>query len=1604
MATPVLGRNTISSGSAHGSIYTDESSVEHTVEGDSYNMSNVEEQYGQYLMDERSSFTESIVTFSSATTGTNIQSAKHEEYSHSPLSQKSQTPKLAEAPSEVIPASMTVSSAENKPHAEGLLLSQEWLQARRKELEEKLLVLQKQKKQRMQDEKASALKLERTLPLDLLARDWFNDNAVSSELRVYLIEKLLPTLVLGMEKLLLEAEKRGLIENDEDPDFTRSRFNPLNLLAQYLMRNNPRYCQLHESSPYVRGLKKVAEDLKRDVYQLEANKLLRLKSQARKKRILMEESEEQRVMEVQERARLLRIQFTQWLLGPEGRLQLQLIQNALYSYLEISSHLATDDEKIAHYSKELEATDETGKALNVDEYVLYIEEYVCQMPMPDFKQLLRHLDQCAVAFRKTFEHEVWKEMFVKLFESLDSEQSGFIDRHRMLHLLEKFYDKLEDDPKQCLHNPRKWPVIELEELDDLYPDSEDEDGSGDETVNVSTEEIGSSEWASVPMSSLAGTQEATESGPSHEEPKPKETVIQDTSEKSPPTEGVEIKPEEVTETGTDEKAADGEVDKIENDAEQLMPELKPEQKYEEDNVSNKVSSAAGEDKPSNPVTPEKPTDNAEQQDQVAASGDVDEKPSEEPVKTPDQESAAETVDKDVAEVNEPEKTDVTDEVTPAVEVKVEDTVGESKEEDEVKEETARDKTDEEPPTQQEDLDNEQKPIEVAQEEAEQEETRKKVGDDAEAAGDINKFLSSTNKLAATLVTPAPSTDESMDVGPVSVQFSKEIPQPPGRKTTSFSTVRKRTTDKDASDVEVTDTEDEAGEKSTEKVQNEISEREKAEDTETVATTLLDVESETILIQHTAEEMRDDVYFPQPVDVKTRPASASRMSVTFAAEPLILPERPSAEFFSHYSSRSQSRMTSVFDESQLSQGRFVSLLENFVTDDTNHITVEQLVNFIHGGYVETEEEKMLRLARARKEALSAKHRQMVDRLFNIWDNDGQGNLDHEEVEDVLSKYKGGMESAALKRGRQAVRQIRKNSPYHDRRRLNKNEFHVYINTVCAEMAGGEEVFDGVIEYLTSTVERTYAERVRGEARRKWLAQIQASAETGGASMESVYRAVFQTLFKDADAHGNQKKVSSYIALLEHNTLYPHRGGVLLRYVATTPDNAPYMLGKAFYEDMRGISFYAVRRGKMVHVPRVQSHGRIYFWNTDRQEGEREGSLVLVPLRDVKRRTYGLIGIDNIDNAPGADRSIFASHETSFYQGVAKTFSWAFHHVDLRRKLLRIIDAAMSWVHSRAPKVRTIVIYFVEPDPKGQANHVLRKMMTADNNKGVTTAHARPTRLYRKDNLFRDYLFKCVDNSETTSADAYGERHTAYPLRDDSGRCQCVIDISIGVLRNLPSHEYREVQRMLKLLQAANREVMKESTGGEKTVVLEAEERASDETRVDIMFDRLMLTDLRENVSKLDNSLFAELKNYQVPPVMIHNILKAVLHLFHHDREMHAEFEDWVKCKQMLTARLRQQIVTYDPTSDKENGDGEENTEAIVQNVGALLKGIAHGAVAKHGSRPAQQLYNWAFVCLSLIEHARKMRQNEGQPAVTPVTSASTNLTTESGADLGCGESI
>ncbi len=66
-------------------------------------------------------------------------------------------------------------------------------------------------------------------------------------------------------------------------------------------------------------------------------------------------------------------------------------------------------------------------------------------------------------------------------------------------------------------------------------------------------------------------------------------------------------------------------------------------------------------------------------------------------------------------------------------------------------------------------------------------------------------------------------------------------------------------------------------------------------------------------------------------------------------------------------------------------------------------------------------------------------------------------------------------------------------------------------------------------------------------------------------------------------------------------------------------------------------------------------------------------------------------------------------------------------------------------------------------------------------------------------------------------------------------------------------------------------------------------------METLFDRLMLTELKENVAKLDATSYAEMKSYKEPPPVIHLILKAVLAVFYPAKAQDGEFDDWNKCK-------------------------------------------------------------------------------------------------------------
>ena len=132
-----------------------------------------------------------------------------------------------------------------------------------------------------------------SLPLDLLAKEWLDYSSVNLSTRSYLASHLLPTLVMGLNSLLIEVSKQGL-DNEPRPHHD---FNPIDFLARYLMRNNPKHCRCPpEASPYNRSMRRIAEELKALLCSEEDKEMARLKAESKERtqRRLQQQEEKQR--------------------------------------------------------------------------------------------------------------------------------------------------------------------------------------------------------------------------------------------------------------------------------------------------------------------------------------------------------------------------------------------------------------------------------------------------------------------------------------------------------------------------------------------------------------------------------------------------------------------------------------------------------------------------------------------------------------------------------------------------------------------------------------------------------------------------------------------------------------------------------------------------------------------------------------------------------------------------------------------------------------------------------------------------------------------------------------------------------------------------------------------------------------------------------------------------------------------------------------------------------------------------------------------------------------------------------------------------------------
>ncbi|XP_047614359.1 EF-hand calcium-binding domain-containing protein 5 [Phacochoerus africanus] len=1405
-------------------------------------------------------------------------------------------------------------------------------------------------------------KTEEKLPKDNLAKEWFNTETMTLNTRAYLLDKLLPTLVPGMEKMLMQVEKKKLLTEADIP----TKFDPINHLGEYLMRNNPNYIKDVELSGYQRVMRDVTEDLKMYVPNTIYNRVSKMKENIKQKREQRESINEVKVKVANTRKHALLEQFNEWILDPKGMIPMIVIQNALHEFFQ------NPDFQLETCCQQLDIANSMEPRLNKMEFIELISSYITDFKSEMFEGLLKHLCHCADEFRAVIKADMRRQMFAELFLYCDHGKVGFLDRQRTLALLETFYDQSSKVLRGVLRNPRQWPFVEFGEQDlpEFWGDMDNQKHIYEDfdKVLLKMNTLLSEKQASKTKSKLLASPEDQYKHDEHRK---------STRPQSPPEQ----------QRGTTEEQEPNRISTKE--LEQDRESTGEQELYEES-----VAERGGYTGPT--------TEQGSSRELI-----IEQRPYSEPI------------------TNQGVPQGIHTESTAEQALYRESIIAQGEhEESTAGQGSYRGSPKKQGPHRQSSAEQGSHRGSTAEEGSHGESVLEPRRGSVLEEGARRESVVEQGPRRGSILEEAPRRESGVEQGTQGGSFLEEAPRresgveqgPHGGSTAEqpppTETIPEKQKDKDLTSQSRKGSILRESKKSREVISSEYSEIPPQEER-----TLEEIYEEQLFISselqekisvshrksHLSETAKKEVQKDKSCEHKSQKIegkswSGELLTCNWNTKYARCEDEEQANsiygnsrftdlhsIIRNIQSYTELKGRSAFNGVSFNLLQFVQLLETFVGEDSPLSVSEALTSFFKRGFVETKEEKMSGLEEAKQNASQVRRRLLLKALFQKWDSDGSGFLDLKEIDELLYTYKEGMEKESMKKAKLHI-QFPKPHPDHEVR-LSSKQFQKYIELVVSELRGNEDhVLENVVEFLMSALERSHVESLRNCARQKWLHQIQRAAETSGVSLDPVYTETFKALTQDSKAHGN-KKISAHISLLEENLLLPDRGNVLLRNVACTLDDAPFVLNRVLYRDMKGISFTVVDEGKPIHVPQVQHHGNIYFWNYSRKKNDQNGSFLALPLQDASMRIFGVLAVDTLRDPQKIN--IFLPHEIRFYQGVANVFSAAYHYVRSREHILHIIITGIGWLYNIiTSSITAITTYFIEPGLEQDSDYVLRNMMVTGH-LGLTEIHKNPPTIFRKTCIFRDFLYKCTDSSEVVLASVCGENHIVVPLRERTGEALGVLDVNIGRSKMLFYREFKDLQKMIKVIQVACNEILGELSGEiKKNYILEIE-NVGEVQRAGILFFRVMLQELQGCLRLLTSVDFVSLLLYDYNPLaepksppdskskeleanikLVQDILKAIILFFHPELELSSDLRNWDKCKLYINRYLVENICDFDPTA--------RNLKVNLKLIDDYIGGHSRTEVWEFGNIAIEYLYHWAYVCLALMKLNQKINSAISPP--------------------------
>uniref|UniRef100_G3TM82 EF-hand calcium binding domain 5 n=1 Tax=Loxodonta africana TaxID=9785 RepID=G3TM82_LOXAF len=1286
--------------------------------------------------------------------------------------------------------------------------------------------------------------------------------------------------------MLMQVEKKKLFEKVDTP----TNFDPITFLGEYLMRNNPNYVKA-ETSGYQRVMREVTEDLKVRVPDTICNRVSKIKEVVQEKREQRERINKVKMKVADTRKQALEEQFDEWILDPSG-----MIPMAVY----ISSH-------IVDFKSEM------------------------------FEQLLKHLCHCAEEFREVIKADMRRQMFAELFLYCDHGKVGFLDRQRTLTLLEIFYDQSPKMLKTLLRNPRQWPLVEFEEIDlsefwgdmdnqkHIYEDFDHtllqmntlvaEKHAGKMQKNQDQQKHDEQRKSSPPPNSPEQHRMTAEQGSQR-------TSTEEQQSRGSTTEQ-QLHRNSIAEQGTHTGSTPEQGSSTESIIEQRQ-----HSESATDQGPNRVSTLehgthielTAEQETHIELTAEQETHResiAEQglyRESIRAQGQHEQRPHR--GSTAEQGSLRESI-------TEEPRTDSTGEQG-------------SRRVSMTEQGSHLGSTAEQESRRMSMTEQESHSLSIAEQESrrmsmiEQESHRLSIAEQGSRRMSMTEQGSHTGSTAEQGSRRVSMTEEGL--------HREIIPEHQNIYSASESSTNSQEVTSEYTVIPPQE----------ERFQGQAYEEELAISSELqeVLTSSrkyhLPGSSPYIAGTQIKKIQKEKSCEPKSQKVEGKAWSGEFLTCNWKTKYAKFEDEEQANLIygnsrftdlhsiiRNIQSYKEGKGRTAFNGVSLNLLQFVQLLETFVGEDASLNVSEDLTSFFRRCYVETKEEKMSALEQVRQNASRVRRGLLLEALFQKWDSDGSGFLDLNEVDELLYTYKEGMEKESMKKGKTQLIFSQKN-PRHKVTKSIKQMELVLIILVPQIRATQHNIKNSDVHMIVFSPNKSHICLESFIAKRKVFFKIIFAISPSGLETYVVETFTQQCLIQDAEAHGN-KKISAHISLLEENELLPDRGSVMLRNVACTLDDAPFVLNRVLYRDMKGISFTVVDEGKPIHVPQVQHHGNVFFWKHSRRKNNRNGSFLALPLQDAYMRIFGVIAVDTLRDPQ--EINIFLPHEIRFYQGVANVFSTAYHYVHSREHILHVIITGIGWLCGITPSINTITTYFVELSPQQDSDYVLRNMMVTGY-LGLTEIHTNPPTIFRKKCIFRDFLFKCTDSSEVVLASACGETHIVIPLRERTGEALGVIDFNIGRSRMLLYREYKDLQKMMKVVQAACYEILGEFSGEIKKKYVLAIENVGEVQRAGIIFFRIMLQELQESIRLLnsidfvslliyDHKLLTEQKSFQgssgqpqdaeANTNLVRDILMGVILFFHPELEFSSDFEDWDKCKLYVNRYLVENICTFDPTS-------------------------------------------------------------------------------------------